>query len=427
MTDNRSPKEIEREIERERAGLTNTLEDLQDRFSIDGVVRQIGDQLREHGGDIGASVSRAVKDNPMALALTGVGLAWMIFGNRDGDKADDRRHVAVRRMSNGTRLRQNHDDRAHGDARVGTAAYDSRPGRGRGMIAQNDMPSWMREYPGSADRRGQRATGGHAQGGGHSAATGSSSMAGSVSDAASAMAGTVSDKASDAAGAVAYAAGQAKDSLRDAGASAADLMRDARDTVSDMADHAADRVADLRNRLAEGTEALGDEARERVFAARERAMQARDAAGDYAKRGRDKAMDLFEDQPLIAGALAIAVGAAIGAALPRTRTEDRYFGEQSDELIDEAERIFAEERAKVTKVARAAVDEARDVMAEAKEVVQDTAAKVKADADRTAPADTAAQAVADKARQAGQRVVGAARDEADKQSLGTSLGSKSNT
>ena len=75
----RSPKEIERDIERERAGLTNTLSDLQDRFSIESLARQVSDQVREHGGDIGRSVSDAVKRNPLALALTGAGLAFGIM------------------------------------------------------------------------------------------------------------------------------------------------------------------------------------------------------------------------------------------------------------------------------------------------------------------------------------------------------------
>ena len=38
--DSRNPEEIEREIERERAGLADTLDDLQDRFSVEGIARQ---------------------------------------------------------------------------------------------------------------------------------------------------------------------------------------------------------------------------------------------------------------------------------------------------------------------------------------------------------------------------------------------------
>ena len=152
---------------------------------------------------------------------------------------------------------------------------------------------------------------------------------------------------------------------------------------------------------------MGRVARARVIAARERAVEARDSAAQYARRGREQAVDLFEDHPLIAGALAVAVGAALGAALPRSRTEDKYFGEQSDHLFDEAERIYREERDKLGKVAQAATDEAKTI-----------AREVKDDADDKAPADSAAQAVADKAKQSGQRIADAAQSEAEKQDLG---------
>ena len=80
--DSRSPEEIEREIERERAGLTDALDGLQNKFAVESIARQVSDQFREHGGDIGRSVSEAVKRNPVALALTGVGLAWLMMGDK---------------------------------------------------------------------------------------------------------------------------------------------------------------------------------------------------------------------------------------------------------------------------------------------------------------------------------------------------------
>ena len=85
-SDTRTSAEIERDIEQERAGLTDTLEDLQDKFSSERIIREISNQFRDHGGDIGRSVSNAVKENPLALTLTGVGLAWLMFGH--GPRAD---------------------------------------------------------------------------------------------------------------------------------------------------------------------------------------------------------------------------------------------------------------------------------------------------------------------------------------------------
>ena len=80
-SENQSPREIEREIETERAELKDTISDLQDNLSIEGVVRQATSLMRDNGGEIGRSISRSVKQNPLALAVTGVGLAWLIFGS----------------------------------------------------------------------------------------------------------------------------------------------------------------------------------------------------------------------------------------------------------------------------------------------------------------------------------------------------------
>ncbi|MBF9033859.1 DUF3618 domain-containing protein, partial [Rhodobacterales bacterium HKCCE2091] len=89
MPDTRTPDEIERDIERERAELGQTVEELQARFSPDRIMREIGRGLSEHGADIGTAVTRSVKRNPVALALTGIGLAWLMSGKSWGSAAND--------------------------------------------------------------------------------------------------------------------------------------------------------------------------------------------------------------------------------------------------------------------------------------------------------------------------------------------------
>jgi len=396
--ENRSPEEIEREIERERAGLTSTLDDLQDKFSVETIARQFSDQFREHGGDIGRSVTDAVKRNPIALALTGAGLAWLMAGDkvpsrdryvgRDRDPRDQADYYGVRDDRRDLPVSaQQHGVVPAGQRRdLGPQPGDPAKPYYSGQVARTgDVPSWALadddDQPGMAQRAGDAASrAGDYVSGAASGIAGSAQSAGSA----------VSDKAKGAAGAVS-----------DAGQSVASGARD-------FASSASDRAAQLRRRLAEGTEDLSDQARERVIAARESAVRARAAAASYGREGRDRAVDIFEEQPLIAGALALAVGAAIGAALPRSRTEDRYMGDQSDQLMSDAERIFAEEKAKLGKVAQAATDEAKKVLRETKE-----------DADAAAPAETAADALAKKAKASGQRVVDAAEAEADKQNLGS--------
>ena len=386
-SDTRSPQEIERDIEREREGLTDTLDELQDRLSVESFARQVSDQFREHGSDIGRSVSQAVKRNPVALALTGVGLAWLMLGDKDDRRGsyDHRRDYDDDRYRD---ARVTRIDRSRRDAgTLGPQPGDPAKPYYSGRYREDDLPSWARnpanyddDQPGVGDR---------------------------LKDAASGARKTAGDAASSVADTTRKAGAAVSDSAKKLGDSASSAGKSVSDSVSSAASTAADRAAALRERLAEGTENLTEEARNRVIAARERAIEARDAAMEYGRQGRERAADLYEEQPLVAGALAVAVGAALGAALPRSRTEDRYLGEQSDTLMAEAERIFAEEKEKLSKVASAATDEAKKI-----------AEETKADADKAAPGGSLTDAVAEKAKSSGKRVADAAKDEAKKQNVG---------
>ena len=418
--DSRNPEEIEREIERERAGLANTLDDLQDRFSVEGIARQFSDQFREHGGDWGRSISDAAKRNPVALALTGAGLAWMMFGS--GNSRTSTRHyegLDRERAHPAPVPVTNADDRpAMRNARRSNApasAYASSYGTER--TAQDRLPAWARDVHHDDDDDGRsmgdraRSAASGVKGAAGSAAGGVKGAAGSAASGVKGAAGSAADRVRSAGSSVAGGARYTRDRVSAGGRSAVDSIRHtasgAAGSVRDGANAATERAHALRQRLSEGTESMSAEARERIVMARAKAMDAWNASGRYASQGRDRAADMFEEHPLVAGALALAVGAAIGAALPRSRTEDAYLGEHSDALFDEAERIYAEERDKLGKVAQAAKDEAGKVLKETKE-----------QADAASGEETAADAAMKKAKESGQRVADAAKSEADKQKVG---------
>lgn len=305
-TETRTTDEIEREIERERHDLSETIGTLQDRFSAENVVRAIGDEFREHGSEIGHSVSRSVKENPIALALTGIGLAWMIFGDNNARR-------------NGASVASRSDP---------TSAPPPAP-----VPAAAPRPDWLSSVQDVESERGEA---------------------------------TRSDGA-----------------------------------VSDRANR-------VRARLSAGTENLSEDARGRVVAARERAYRASVSANRQARRGAATAQDFYYDQPLVMGALALAVGTAIGGSLPRSEMEDAAFGQQSDDLIDQAERIFRSEVDKAGGVARATAEEARTIAAEKQQ-----------QADSAAPGErTAGQAARDEAEAAGRRLAGTAQSEAEARNLG---------
>jgi hypothetical protein len=66
--------------------------------------------------------------------------------------------------------------------------------------------------------------------------------------------------------------------------------------------------------------------------------------------------DILDREPLVLGALGLALGSAIGALLPRTEIEDRYFGETSDRLRHQAEEMAREKVERGKSVARAAYE-----------------------------------------------------------------------
>lgn len=112
------------------------------------------------------------------------------------------------------------------------------------------------------------------------------------------------------------AATGAKESVQDAAASIGQTAFGMADRVSEAAGTAGDRArmyqhdardaaAQHYSRLAEGTSHLGRQ------------------AGENWNR-------LSTEQPLLIGALGLAVGAALGALLPRTEAEDRLMGEASE-------------------------------------------------------------------------------------------------
>ncbi|WP_425092163.1 hypothetical protein [Tropicimonas sp. S265A] len=109
----------------------------------------------------------------------------------------------------------------------------------------------------------------------------------------------------------------------------------------------------LRARIDEGLEDLPDSAKARIRKAREAAISAQAQVESEARRVAATTRDVVHENPLLVGALALAAGAAIAAALPRTAAENRAIGGHRDALFDEAERIFDEEKSKALARAKA--------------------------------------------------------------------------
>jgi hypothetical protein len=134
-----------------------------------------------------------------------------------------------------------------------------------------------------------------------------------------------------------------------------------------------------------GLDRLPDAARNAMSATQDRVASAADTlrttssdgietatrmASEYSKALPDSAdvlatvrgnlTDLFKAQPLALGAIGLAIGAGIAAALPKTDIEKSYLGETSETLKSKAAEIAGQQIDKAATVAAAVVETAAD-------------------------------------------------------------------
>ena len=326
----RHPPLSKRDIEEERDALSRTLDEIHDRLSFEALSNDL-DRVRHSSGDIGRRLVQSARNYPMPLALTAVGIAWLLAS---------RRSVL----------------RDEGDyVRAATASAYPSAGGDRGQASQAGASTTDRV------RSGLYAAGHAVQDVGHRIASASSAVRRGASGA--------------------YAS-----------------------------------AADLRERITHGTEDLSRQARERVIAARTRAYEAQVRAEHYAALSRDKALGFYDEQPLVAGGLAVAVGAALGGLLPRTTREDETFGAYRDQVFEDAERIYRDERARLEEVARETGREAGKL---ARDVAEEVRSDLEVGAERSGEMVRAKLAEAEgKAKAATNQASDEAKTEAERKKIG---------
>jgi len=78
--------ELEREIDETRASVYATLEALERKLSPEHLLDLTLGRVREHGGQFAGNLGSSMKENPVPMLLTSIGIAWMMLsGRRDGN------------------------------------------------------------------------------------------------------------------------------------------------------------------------------------------------------------------------------------------------------------------------------------------------------------------------------------------------------
>ncbi len=111
------------------------------------------------------------------------------------------------------------------------------------------------------------------------------------------------------------------------------------ETARRMRERAAETARQARERYQGTRQWMSGAANERTARAQgymEEARHRAESAGHQAERSAAGFWDMVDDHPLVAGVMAVALGAALGAGIPSTRAEDRWIGDYSDEMAERA-------------------------------------------------------------------------------------------
>lgn len=271
---------LEREVENRRSSVESTIDALRNRMSVGQIFDEVQGYMKEGQiTELSQNLGRQVRDNPLALGLVGAGIAWLLMG--DGVRSTGRR-VVDRFESDDPAPYPNYSAVSGGRERYpDTASYRASGGAPLGRTYDRGPE---RDGPGLVDR--------------------------------------------------------AKDAVADAASSVKDTLSSGASSASSGVSSAAGSVRDGASSLGESARAYGHDAADAAWRAEQAALDRARWAGDEARRLGNRArrtfIDTLQEEPLVIGAVALAIGAAIGASLPSTRIEDEYLGDARDNLRDQA-------------------------------------------------------------------------------------------
>lgn len=283
-----SADEIAARLDRERAELAGSIDGLRERLSVDALLGDAFDYATANMAPYVRALDGAVRANPLAAVVAGVGLAWLAFGRKTTTR-DPEAPLA------GTRFEA-------------LSRWEDEGGPVSPLPDPDD--AWIAE----ANRLRDDASG----------------------------------------------------ALARIDAAARGLVRPAAEVAQDRAAVLAQLARSTRMAMLRGLESLTGDAQGRVLAAREQVYAARIAAVRQGSR-------LIEERPMVAGAIGMAIAAAVAAVLPPTKTEDRLFGQERDHLLRKAQETLRQERARAADAAaRLAGVVATEVKDSARQLVAET-------------------------------------------------------
>jgi ElaB/YqjD/DUF883 family membrane-anchored ribosome-binding protein len=111
---------------------------------------------------------------------------------------------------------------------------------------------------------------------------------------------------------------------------AAGIVDQVQDQVGDLSSRVQDRVSEFSDRVQDQVSQLGSQVQDRMNTIGLRAQY-------QARQATDQCGRMLQENPMAVGAIAMALGAGLGFAVPATPQESRLMGEARDQFVDRAQ------------------------------------------------------------------------------------------
>lgn len=266
--------DLQRQAERDRTRIAETVDALRSRMAPGQIVDQAIAYARDHGGaEFVRNLGGQVKANPLPVALIATAIGWLMLG----------RSPSSRRISSPP-IAPDHIDPSSGPD--GKSLDERFAGLARDAASQRESS----DTPGASEAFRSARDG------------------------------------------VPGAAASVRDKVRSTYRSAADALHRTGDVAHDATSATTtaprETAQDVRDYFTEGD----DHAAERANHADWRASHAGARIANGAERAQATIRRVAREQPLVIGAVGLALGAILGTLLPRTRREDAVLGDTSDQF-----------------------------------------------------------------------------------------------
>jgi ElaB/YqjD/DUF883 family membrane-anchored ribosome-binding protein len=137
------------------------------------------------------------------------------------------------------------------------------------------------------------------------------------------------------------------------------------DRVREKAGELKHRAGELGHKAQDAASRVGERARGVAHTTAERARELGHSVSETTRRQATRVEHGYEENPLIFGALAIALGVGAGLAMPATRREQEWMGDARDRVVDRVKEVASEKGERAKHVAERVYDTAKETARQA--------------------------------------------------------------